>query len=147
MKSSDELYLGWNLDSMLEITLKHPDDFLKVKETLTRIGVSSSRHANTIYQSCHILHKKGRYYIAHFKEMFMLDGRMHDFTVEDYKRRNAIAQLISDWRLANLCIPIGEEECASMRNIKIVTFADKKYWTLITKYSIGNTNKKSSGIN
>lgn len=140
MKSElDELYLGWTPSQMIEITLNHPDDFLKVKETLSRIGVASTREFNTLYQSCHIFHKQGRYYIAHFKEMFMIDGRPSDFTVGDFMRRNTIAQLLSDWGLVNIVTPLLPEACATMRNIKVIAHKDRNTWTLLAKYCIGNT--------
>ena len=139
----DELYLGWSPSQMLEITLNQPDDFLKVKETLTRIGVASTREHNTLYQSCHIFHKQGLYYIAHFKEMFMLDGRSSDFTVGDFMRRNTIAQLLSDWGLVNVVATIVPDACATMKNIKIIAHKDRVNWNLVAKYSIGTVKHKS----
>jgi hypothetical protein len=122
-----------------EITLANDEDFLKVKETLTRIGVASRRD-NTLYQSCHILHKRGRYAILHFKELFILDGKSDqtNFTDEDEQRRNTIAKLIDEWGLAKLVSELGET--TSLRRIKIVPFREKSEWNLVAKYTIGNDN-------
>lgn len=122
---------------MLEISLQEPDDFLKIKETLTRIGVSSKRDHNTLFQSCHILHKQGRYFIVHFKELFMLDGKPSNFTSDDRARRNTITALLSDWGLLDIVKPEECEDRASLRSIKIISHRDKKDWTLESKYSIG----------
>ena len=126
----------WVPADMLEITLNEPDDFLKVRETLTRIGVAS-RKDKKLYQSCHILHKQGRYFIVHFKELFMLDGKKANLEENDIMRRNTIATLISDWGLVTLQSnqPL---KCAPLRQIKILPFKDKDEWELCPKYSIGN---------
>ena len=129
---SDEI--SWSQDMMLEVTLKEPDDFLKVRETLTRIGVAS-RKERKLYQSCHILHKRGKYYIVHFKELFALDGKPTNITSNDVQRRNRIAKLLSDWGL----IEIGSEieDLAPLNQIKVLSFKDKGEWTLESKYNIG----------
>ena len=119
---------------MIEITLEQPDDFLKVKETLSRIGVAS-RNDNKLYQSCHILHKQGRYYIVHFKELFALDGKKTNLSENDIARRNTITNLLKDWGLIYI---IGEiAEVAPLSQIKVLAFSEKKDWTLETKYNIG----------
>ena len=120
----------------VEIVLEKEDDFLKVRETLSRIGVASKKD-RTLYQSCHILHKQGRYFITHFKELFALDGKEADLTDNDLKRRNAIAKLLSDWGLVKLLDESIEEEVAPMSQIKILSFKEKDEWTLVTKYNIG----------
>lgn len=126
---------------MVEVFLRHPDDFLKVRETLTRIGVSSKTE-NKLYQSCHILHKQGRYFIVHFKELFMLDGKSSDFIDNDVQRRNRIAKLLSDWGLVELCCPERIlENLAPISQIKILPHKEKKDWQLIVKYSIGTKRK------
>ena len=123
-----------NLQEMVEVGLKSDDDFLKVRETLTRIGVAS-RKDRTIYQSCHILHKQGRYYIVHFKELFALDGKKTNLSQNDIARRNTIANLLKDWDLINI---LGEvEEVAPLSQIKVLSFSEKNEWTLETKYNIG----------
>ena len=122
---------------MLEITLAEPDDFLKVRETLTRIGVASRRE-NKLFQSCHILHKQGRYYIVHFKELFMLDGKKANLEQSDVERRNTIATLLSDWGLVEIQNKEVAQECAPLRQIKIIGFKDKEQWELCPKYNIGN---------
>ena len=129
----------WTPDSMLEVVLSEPDDFLKIKETLTRIGISSKREHNTLFQSCHILHKQGRYFIVHFKELFMLDGKPANFSLDDFARRNTITTLLSDWGLLDIVDESACEEKTSMRAIKIISHRDKKEWTLESKYDIGNT--------
>jgi len=121
---------------MLEITLNEPDDFLKVRETLTRIGVAS-RKDKKLYQSCHILHKQGRYFIVHFKELFMLDGKKSNLEENDVMRRNTIATLISDWGLVTILLK-GSLKCAPLRQIKILPFKEKDEWELCPKYNIGN---------
>ena len=126
----------WNPLKMLEITLSEPDDFLKVRETLTRIGVASRRD-NILYQSCHILHKQGRYFIVHFKELFLLDGNKSTFETTDMYRRNTIAQLLSDWSLVSLVRDIPDDAYAPLRQIKIIPFREKDEWELCPKYSIG----------
>ena len=131
----------WSPKEMLEVALNQPDDFLKVRETLTRIGVASKREENTLYQSCHILHKQGRYFIVHFKELFMLDGKPSNFSIDDFARRNTIAQLLSDWGLINLISPIPSSTKTSLRQIKIIPFRDKASWNLLAKYQIGQVKK------
>lgn len=133
-----ELINDWTPARMLEITLNEPDDFLKVKETLSRIGVSSAREHNTLYQSCHILHKQGRYFIVHFKELFILDGKPSNLFVEDVQRRNTIATLLADWGLVNIVSYGGDSTKCSMKQIKIISHKDKTNWTLSPKYNIGN---------
>ena len=126
--------VNWTKESMLEIFLKEPDDFLKVRETLSRIGVAS-RKERKLYQSCHILHKQGRYYIVHFKELFALDGKKTNLSKNDIARRNTIANLLRDWDLISI---IGEvDEVAPLSQIKVLSFSEKSEWTLETKYNIG----------
>ena len=125
----------WNPTKMLEVTLSEPDDFLKVRETLTRIGVAS-RKENKLFQSCHILHKQGRYFIVHFKELFMLDGKKSNLEVSDVQRRNTIATLLQDWGLVEIQNKEVAEDCAPMRQIKIIGFKDKDQWELCPKYNI-----------
>lgn len=127
---------------MIEVLLKEPDDFLRVKETLTRIGVSSKKEKNTLYQSCHILHKQGRYFIVHFKELFMLDGKYSNFSENDRDRRNTIITLLSDWGLLTIAHPDRIQGKASVRQIKILPFSEKPNWKLEAKYTIGNVKKK-----
>tara|TARA_Y100001970_G_scaffold286771_1_gene409751 strand:- start:1127 stop:1573 length:447 start_codon:yes stop_codon:yes gene_type:complete len=124
----------WKPDSMLEVKLKEPDDFLKIRETLTRIGVAS-RKERKIFQSCHILHKQGRYFIVHFKELFALDGKKSNITSNDIERRNTISQLLSDWGLIELVGTI--ENKAPLSQIKVLPYKDKKEWILEPKYNIG----------
>lgn len=124
------------IGSMVEVKLTADDDFLKVKETLTRIGVAS-RKSKTLFQSCHILHKQGKYYIVHFKELFALDGKPTDFTDEDKGRRNTIAKLLSEWGLISLVTPLNEAALVPMSKIKIIPFSQKNDWELIAKYNIG----------
>ena len=124
----------WSPQDMVEIVLKEPDDFLKVRETLTRIGVAS-RKEKKLYQSCHILHKQGRYYIVHFKELFALDGKKTNLSENDIARRNTITNLLKDWGLINI---IGEvTEVAPLSQIKVLSFSEKNEWILETKYNIG----------
>ena len=126
--------INWTQEHMLEIGLKEPDDFLKVRETLSRIGVAS-RKERKLYQSCHILHKQGRYYIVHFKELFALDGKKTNLSENDIARRNTIANLLNDWGLINI---IGEvTDLAPLSQIKVLSFNEKSEWTLETKYNIG----------
>jgi len=129
---SDEI--NWSQDMMLEVSLKEPDDFLKIRETLTRIGVAS-RKEKKLYQSCHILHKKGKYYIVHFKELFALDGKPANITKNDVERRNRITKLLFDWGLVEL----SEQptEIAPLNQIKVLSYKDKSDWTLESKYNIG----------
>ena len=124
----------WKPESMLEVKLKEPDDFLKIRETLTRIGVAS-RKERKIFQSCHILHKQGRYFIVHFKKLFALDGKKGNITSNDIERRNTISQLLSDWGLIELVGTI--EEKAPLSQIKVLPYKDKKDWILEPKYNIG----------
>ena len=129
----------WSQEQMLEISLKEPDDFLKVRETLSRIGVAS-RKERKLYQSCHILHKQGRYFIVHFKELFALDGKQNNLSENDIARRNTIAKLLADWELVKvLGVP---EPVAPLSQIKVLSYREKADWTLETKYNIGK--KKES---
>lgn len=124
------------LDTLVEVTLKTEDDFLKVRETLTRIGVAS-RKTKTIYQSCHILHKQGRYYIVHFKELFALDGKPSNFGEEDKARRNTIANLLAEWGIVKLVDEKSKEPVAPLSQIKVLPHREKNEWNLIAKYNIG----------
>jgi hypothetical protein len=128
--------VNWTKEGMLEIFLKEPDDFLKVRETLSRIGVAS-RKERKLYQSCHILHKQGRYYIVHFKELFALDGKPANLTENDIARRNTIAKLLSDWGLITIETVIEEVDLAPLSQIKVLAFKEKDDWILETKYNIG----------
>jgi len=131
---SEEEHINWTQEQMLEVTLKEPDDFLKVRETLSRIGVAS-RKERTLYQSAHILHKQGRYFITHFKELFALDGKQTSIASNDIARRNTIANLLQDWGLVNIVGELGE--VAPLSQIKVLSYKEKNEWTLETKYSIG----------
>ena len=131
----------WNPDQMVEVTLNEPDDFLKVRETLTRIGVAS-RKEKKIYQSCHILHKQGKYFIVHFKELFALDGKKANLSINDVQRRNRIIQLLSDWGLVSLRDVNLISEIAPLNQIKVISYKEKGSWILETKYNIGK--KKES---
>ena len=126
----------WSPESMLEVSLKEPDDFLKVRETLTRIGVAS-RKDKKLFQSCHILHKQGRYFIVHFKELFALDGKQANFSDNDAERRNTIAQLLSDWGLIAILNKTVAEKKAPLSQIKVLSFKEKGEWDLQAKYNIG----------
>jgi hypothetical protein len=130
----------WSADQMIEVTLNEPDDFLKVRETLTRIGVAS-RKEKKIYQSCHILHKQGRYYIVHFKELFALDGKHANLTVNDVQRRNRIIQLLCDWGLVTVITPEKVTDIAPLNQIKVLSYKEKNEWILETKYNIGKKKK------
>ena len=132
--------IEWDSSNMLEVTLNEPDDFLKIKETLTRIGVAS-RKDNKLYQSCHILHKQGRYFIVHFKELFLLDGKKSNLEENDIARRNTIDTLMSDWGLLTVDTNKKLEPLAPLRQIKIISFKDKNKWQLCPKYNIGNGSK------
>ena len=132
--------INWTQEDMLEITLNEPDDFLKVRETLSRIGVAS-RKEKKLYQSCHILHKQGRYYVLHFKELFALDGKPTNLTENDVARRNTIANLLRDWGLVNIIGEVGE--LAPLSQIKVLSFLEKNEWALETKYNIGSKKKES----
>ena len=124
----------WSQENMLEVGLNEPDDFLKVRETLSRMGVAS-RKERKLYQSCHILHKQGRYYITHFKELFALDGKQTNLSETDIARRNTIANLLKDWGLIVVKGELGE--CAPLSQIKVLSFREKNEWELCTKYNIG----------
>ena len=132
--------VNWSADQMIEVTLNEPDDFLKVRETLTRIGVAS-RKEKKIYQSCHILHKQGRYFIVHFKELFALDGKHANLTLNDIQRRNRIINLLSDWGLISINKPESISDVAPLNQIKVLSYKDKGDWTLETKYNIGKKKK------
>jgi hypothetical protein len=139
---NDEL-IEWSPSDMLEVSLNEPDDFLKIKETLTRIGVASRRDENTLYQSCHILHKQGRYFITHFKELFALDGKPTNITENDLARRNTITELLSDWGLLDIVGHNTEHGFAPLKQIKIISHREKNEWILESKYSIGNSKGRS----
>ena len=126
----------WTPDKMIEILLSEPDDFLKVRETLTRIGVAS-RKEKKLYQSCHILHKQGKYFIVHFKELFALDGKKANLSVNDVQRRNRIVQLLSDWGLVGVLSSDSIKDIAPLNQIKVISYKDKGDWILETKYNIG----------
>ena len=126
----------WTVESMVEVVLKEPDDFLKVRETLTRIGVAS-RKEKKLYQSCHILHKQGRYYIVHFKELFALDGKKANLSTNDVQRRNRIVQLLSDWGLISISAKESIADVAPLSQIKVLSYKEKGDWTLESKYNIG----------
>ena len=128
--------LKWSPESMLEVTIKQPDDFLKVRETLTRIGVAS-RKDKTLFQSCHILHKQGKYFIVHFKELFALDGKKATLVANDIQRRNTIAVLLADWNLISIVNKEAAEDKAPLSQIKVLPFKEKKEWNLSAKYNIG----------
>lgn len=139
---NDEI-IEWSPSDMLEVSLNEPDDFLKIKETLTRIGVASRRDENTLYQSCHILHKQGHYFITHFKELFLLDGKPSNLTENDLARRNTITELLSDWGLLDIRNPEVMETFAPLKQIKIISHREKSEWILESKYSIGNSKGRS----
>jgi Bacteriophage translational regulator len=140
MSTFVEPEVNWSQDQMVEVVLNEPDDFLKVRETLTRIGVAS-RKEKKIYQSCHILHKQGRYYIVHFKELFALDGKHANLTVNDVQRRNRIINLISDWGLVTIVKPDSITDVAPLNQIKVLSYKDKGDWILESKYNIGKKKK------
>tara|TARA_E500000331_G_scaffold188971_2_gene181847 strand:+ start:2728 stop:3147 length:420 start_codon:yes stop_codon:yes gene_type:complete len=131
-----EEFVQWTEQSMIEVALKEPDDFLKVRETLTRIGVAS-RKEKKIYQSCHILHKRGKYYIVHFKELFALDGKQTNLSINDVQRRNRIASLLSDWGLLSIISTEKIDTIAPLNQIKVLSFKEKGEWILESKYNIG----------
>ena len=133
--------VNWDPNQMVEVTLNEPDDFLKVRETLTRIGVAS-RKEKKIYQSCHILHKQGRYFLVHFKELFALDGKHANLTSNDVQRRNRIAQLLVDWGLVGIVSAESIQDVAPLNQIKVLSYKDKGDWILETKYNIGGKQKK-----
>ena len=130
----------WKPDQKLEVGLKEPDDFLKVRETLSRIGVASRKN-KTLFQSCHILHKQGKYYIVHFKELFALDGKYANLTVNDVQRRNRITKLLADWGLITIVKEDAVLDIAPMNQIKVLSYKDKGDWTLEQKYNIGKRGK------
>jgi hypothetical protein len=136
--------MSYGIDSMIEVILKEPDDFLKVRETLTRIGIASKKERK-LYQSCHILHKRGLYYIVHFKELFALDGKPTDFTESDQSRRNAIIQLLVEWDLITLTLDskdkMSKEPIAPLSQVKVISHKEKPSWELIVKYNIGKKRK------
>ena len=134
--------IHWSQDQMIEVILNEPDDFLKVRETLTRIGVAS-RKEKKLYQSCHILHKQGRYYIVHFKELFALDGKHANLTVNDVQRRNRIVRLLADWGLITIIKPDSVNDIAPLNQIKVLAYKDKGDWILETKYNIGAKKKRT----
>ena len=133
---NDETIIQWKQTDMVEVVLGEPDDFLKVRETLTRIGVAS-RKEKKIYQSCHILHKQGKYYIVHFKELFALDGKNTNLSLNDVQRRNRIIQLLSDWGLVSVVNIEAISDLAPLNQIKVLSFREKGEWTLESKYNIG----------
>ena len=137
-----ETEVSWKQSDMVEVVLKEPDDFLKVRETLTRIGVAS-RKEKKIYQSCHILHKQGKYYIVHFKELFALDGKQTNITTNDVQRRNRITQLLSDWGLIGVVDSDRIKDLAPLNQIKVLSFKDKGDWTLESKYNIGRKKQET----
>ena len=141
MTSTVEPEVKWSQDQMVEVTLNEPDDFLKVRETLTRIGVAS-RKEKKLYQSCHILHKQGRYFLVHFKELFALDGKHANLTSNDVQRRNRIAQLLVDWGLVGIVNAESIQDVAPLNQIKVLSYKDKGDWILETKYNIGGKKKK-----
>ena len=140
--NTSETEVAWSPDQMVEVILNEPDDFLKVRETLTRIGVAS-RKEKKLYQSCHILHKQGRYYIVHFKELFALDGKHANLTVNDVQRRNRIARLLGDWGLITVVNQDQVSDIAPLNQIKVLSYKDKGDWILEQKYNIG---KKGKGV-
>jgi hypothetical protein len=140
MNSTPEPTVQWSQDQMVEIFLSEPDDFLKVRETLTRIGVAS-RKEKKLYQSCHILHKQGRYFIVHFKELFALDGKRANLTLNDIQRRNRIVKLISDWGLVTVASEDAIVDIAPLNQIKVLAYKDKGEWILEQKYNIGKKTR------
>ena len=134
----------WNASDMIEVRLAQPDDFLKVRETLTRIGVAS-RKEKKLYQSCHILHKQGRYFIVHFKELFALDGKHANLTVNDVQRRNRITRLLADWGLITIVKEDSVMDIAPLNQIKVLAYKDKSEWVLEQKYNIGKKGKTQEG--
>jgi len=138
--------IKWSIEDMLEVTIKQPDDFLKVRETLTRIGVAS-RKDKTLFQSCHILHKQGKYYIVHFKELFALDGKTATLSENDIQRRNTISVLLADWNLIDIVKKEAAENKAPLSQIKVLPFKEKKDWILSAKYNIGKKITKDDETN
>ena len=144
MRVVQEPEVNWDPSQMVEVVLSEPDDFLKVRETLTRIGVAS-RKEKKLYQSCHILHKQGKYYIVHFKELFALDGKRANLTVNDVQRRNRIVQLLADWGLIEIVDSTTISDIAPLNQIKVLSFKDKGLWVLETKYNIGRKKTQEEG--
>ncbi|QCW23083.1 putative translation repressor [Synechococcus phage S-B43] len=144
MTQTAEPQVTWSQEKMVEIRLNEPDDFLKVRETLTRIGVAS-RKEKKLYQSCHILHKQGKYYIVHFKELFALDGKYANLTINDVQRRNRITKLLSDWGLITILNEDSIIDIAPLNQIKVLSYKDKQDWTLEQKYNIGKRGKTEEG--
>ena len=140
MTTTAEPEFQWSQDKMVEVTLNEPDDFLKVRETLTRIGVAS-RKEKKLYQSCHILHKQGKYYIVHFKELFALDGKFANLTVNDVQRRNRITRLLADWGLISVVKEDTIQDIAPLNQIKVLPYKEKHEWSLEQKYNIGKKGK------
>lgn len=138
--TSSLIYYDWTPDAMLEVDLIEPDNFLKVRETLTRIGIAS-RKEKKLFQSCHILHKQGKYFIVHFKELFALDGKESDISMSDIERRNVIAELLQDWGLLKILDKNKAEPKASLSQIKVVSYKEKNEWELVPKYNIGGIRK------
>ena len=138
-----EPVVNWSASDMIEVVLSEPDDFLKVRETLTRIGVAS-RKEKKLYQSCHILHKQGRYYIVHFKELFALDGKRTNLTVNDIQRRNRIIRLLADWGLITVINQDSVVDIALLNQIKVLSYKDKSDWILEQKYNIGKKGKENA---
>ena len=146
MSAMVEPTVQWSQDQMVEVLLKEPDDCVKVRETLTRIGVAS-RKEKKLYQSCHILHKQGRYYIVHFKELFALDGKHANLTVNDVQRRNRITRLLADWGLISVVNPDSVADIAPLNQIKVLAYKDKSDWILEQKYNIGKKSKPQENEN
>ena len=144
MSTTVEPTVQWSQDQMVEVLLNEPDDFLKVRETLTRIGVAS-RKEKKLYQSCHILHKQGRYFMVHFKELFALDGKHANLTINDVQRRNRIAKLLADWGLITIVKPDSVNDIAPLNQIKVLAYKDKSDWVLEQKYNIGKKGKQQEG--
>ena len=143
MSVVQEPEVNWDPSQMVEVVLSEPDNFLKVRETLTRIGVAS-RKEKKLYQSCHILHKQGKYYIVHFKELFALDGKRANLTVNDVQRRNRIVQLLADWGLIEIVDSTTISDIAPLNQIKVLSFKDKGLWVLETKYNIGRKKTETT---
>ena len=142
MTKTTEPQVQWSQDKMIEVRLNEPDDFLKVRETLTRIGVAS-RKEKKLYQSCHILHKQGKYYIVHFKELFALDGKYANLTINDVQRRNRITKLLSDWGLISVVKEDAIIDIAPLNQIKVLPYKEKSEWALEQKYNIGSKTKQT----
>ena len=142
---TSEPEVKWVQEKMVEVNLREPDDFLKVRETLTRIGVAS-RKEKKLYQSCHILHKQGKYYIVHFKELFALDGKHANLTQNDIQRRNRITKLLVDWGLIDVAKPESIEDIAPLNQIKVLAYKEKSEWMLEQKYNIGKRVKKPEEV-